>query len=245
MSVLELEDRKFVKLIQKNDKAAVYIVKDKHDIETVIKVSPKHRKTEYSMSKLLLNRNNAHKNIVKVFQSYILDDKWFVIEYEKCVSDMFKFILINWDNLTYYFKSLLSAIQYLHVNNVVHMDIKLENILMREDGSICLCDFDLSINMKPGYYNQGTTEYKPPEILNNEYIYNPDKCDIYSAGMTMLVMTHNDYDEETIEWIQLPENNCTLHELIISMINKDPSKRPSADQCLDHVYFNRETNKSP
>ena len=42
------------------------------------------------------------------------------------------------------FKDFLSALKYLYENNITHRDIKLENVLLDEEGNHILCDFGLS-----------------------------------------------------------------------------------------------------
>lgn len=46
--------------------------------------------------------------------------------------------------MQFYLSELVCAIGYLHSNGVVYRDLKLENILLRRSGHICLTDFGLS-----------------------------------------------------------------------------------------------------
>lgn len=82
--------------------------------------------------------------------------------------------------------TLTSAIRYCHQHEIVHRDIKLENILfVNEDpnSDIKLIDFGLSCNIKPNEYRTspvGTPYYVAPEVLRRRYNY---KCDIWSIGV--------------------------------------------------------------
>ena len=48
----------------------------------------------------------------------------------------------------YLFKQAAKSLAYCHTHNVLHRDIKLENLLLDEEGTIKLCDFGVSLNLK-------------------------------------------------------------------------------------------------
>jgi serine/threonine protein kinase len=62
------------------------------------------------------------------------------------------------------------ALGYLHANNIIHRDLKLENILLEEDGYIVIADFGLSkILSHPDEQTGtfvGTPVYLAPEVLD-------------------------------------------------------------------------------
>jgi len=65
-----------------------------------------------------------------------------------------------------YVAELASALLYVHSLNVVYRDLKPENVLLREDGHIALCDFGLSVQDPNSTQSlAGTVEYLPPEVL--------------------------------------------------------------------------------
>ena len=88
------------------------------------------------------------------------------------------------------FNDLNKAIKILHQNNIIHRDIKLENIFMKFEGAsdfvIKLGDFGCSkINNFESKCstNCGTLLYMAPEILKGDlYDY---KCDLYSLGVCL------------------------------------------------------------
>lgn len=69
----------------------------------------------------------------------------------------------------YYLVQIISSLKYLHVNKVIHRDLKLGNLFLNENMEIKLGDFGLATRLE---YNEekkkticGTPNYIAPEIL--------------------------------------------------------------------------------
>ncbi len=83
-------------------------------------------------------------------------------------------------------RDMLSAVNYLHENGIVHRDLKLENFLFEDHNSnspLILIDFGLSKHVSPGErltQKVGSCYYTAPEVLNGNYDY---KCDVWSLGV--------------------------------------------------------------
>ena len=69
-----------------------------------------------------------------------------------------------------FYKQIIESIKYIHSKNIVHRDIKLENILIDLNNNIKICDFGVGImiNQNTILYDQcGTSVYIAPVIIKN------------------------------------------------------------------------------
>ncbi|XP_064594551.1 serine/threonine-protein kinase 33-like isoform X2 [Liolophura sinensis] len=161
-------------------------------------------------------------------------------------------------------QKLASAISYLHKNDIVHRDLKLENILLSQNPNdptdklhIKVTDFGLSVvkggagheNMMQAFC--GTPIYMAPEILDNRSY--SQQCDVWAMGVIMYLLltgrppfTAKDDDTlyELIKkgevdfsdelWVTVSDD---AQNIIVGMLNVDPAHRLTAHEVLDHSWF--------
>uniref|UniRef100_A0A914WLD8 non-specific serine/threonine protein kinase n=2 Tax=Plectus sambesii TaxID=2011161 RepID=A0A914WLD8_9BILA len=90
----------------------------------------------------------------------------------------------------FYGAEIVSALGYLHSNNIVYRDLKLENLLLDKDGHIKIADFglckeDISFGDRTRTFC-GTPEYLAPEVLeDNDY---GRSVDWWGVGVVMYEM---------------------------------------------------------
>ena len=75
----------------------------------------------------------------------------------------------------------------MHLNHIIHRDIKPQNLLFDESNHVKIADFGFAVKIedvkKNSNYNVGSPLYMPPEALNqNRYSY---KSDIWALGIIM------------------------------------------------------------
>ncbi|KAM9274844.1 PAS domain-containing serine/threonine-protein kinase [Cariama cristata] len=155
-----------------------------------------------------------HPSIIKVLDVFE-NDHFFQLVMEKHGSglDLFTFI-DNRPNLdeplaSYIFRQLVSAVGYLHCRNILHRDIKDENIVIAEDFTIKLVDFGSAAYLEPGklfYTFCGTIEYCSPEVLSGKPYHGPE-LEMWSLGVTLytLVFGENPF--------------CELEEAMAAVLN--------------------------
>jgi len=144
------------------------------------------------------------------------------------------------------FKKILEAVQILHHHNIVHRDIKDENILINyKTKDIQLIDFGSS-----AFYEKnkkltnfvGSFLFAAPEIIKGMSYEGPQQ-DIWSLGILLYTMIYkvtpfNDYYEILRNTMKFPSGiSEECKELILWMTNKDISKRPTIDDILNHPWI--------
>ena len=92
------------------------------------------------------------------------------------------------DQATQYMRQLFQAVNRCHAQEIVHRDIKPDNIMITKDNSVRLIDFGLSKashNQKKLETVAGTPYYMAPEVLNGGH---GKKADLWSLGVVLYTM---------------------------------------------------------
>ena len=85
-----------------------------------------------------------------------------------------------------YAKQVLEGLEYLHLNNLVHGDIKGANVLLDKKGDAKIADFGNSKNIFAEELSLGTTRWMAPEVMREGRVSR--QSDIWSFGCLMLEM---------------------------------------------------------
>ena len=154
------------------------------------------------------------------------------------------------------FRQIIQGIKYIHSRGIVHRDIKLENILLDLNNIIKICDFGVGKLIKPSTILKdqcGTPVYMAPEIIKGQG-YHGFPVDIWSAGIALFIMLSgtlpfNKSKENGLEYSilnkELPKINGVSEEannLLKNILEKDPNKRYTANQILEHPWMNMNLN---
>lgn len=89
------------------------------------------------------------------------------------------------------FQQIVDGVEYCHRERIIHRDLKLENILLDDQGNVKIADFGLSNTIKFGRKtlgtNCGTPAYTCPEqIIGGRYV--GSTADIWSLGVILFAM---------------------------------------------------------
>lgn len=229
-------------------------------------------KLEYAVKKIHIKNNSEIAKEKAIQEAYTLahssslDDNSYIIKYhnawiershlyvimELCDCSLSEYVERIGDLeekvLKKIFRDVCKGLKKLHEHNIVHLDIKPENILLSFSRRFKLADLGLAriTTNLIGEIPEGDSRYLAPElirIMSNDPDSIPDltKADIFALGCTML---------EIVNSKPLPYNGPPWHEIrnggieitgkvsdkfkdiIMEMLDKDPEKRPSAAEIL-------------
>ncbi|XP_058112770.1 CBL-interacting serine/threonine-protein kinase 23-like isoform X9 [Magnolia sinica] len=138
-----------------------------------------------------------HPNVVHLFEVMASKTKiYFVLEYVtggELFDKIAKQGKLREEEARKYFQQLINAVDYCHSKGVYHRDLKLENLLLDEDGNLKISDFGLSALpqqvREDGLLHTtcGTPNYVAPEVIVDKG-YDGAKADIWSCGVVLFVL---------------------------------------------------------
>ena len=238
------------------------INKKNNEIYVIKKIPIKDNDLEKIIKEAEILSKIHNENIVKYFDSFI-DNKYFYIVMEYCQGlDLKKYInkykkvkgneKINPNIIYKFIIDICKGLKEIHKKNVIHKDIKPENLLITENNKIKICGFGISalLDHNNKYTNTtiGTYNYCAPEILDNKPYNNA--IDIWSLGCVIYELCTKKLCFEGFLGLKLINKimNCDftplnqelnnyyqLNDLIKLLLNKDYKKRPSADDIIDYL----------
>ena len=220
-----------------------------------------------NMQKILYESNLMkklnHPNITKILEMFE-DEKYFLIIMEYINGgNLFSLVKkrrkLPEKTAKFLFRQIILGIQHMHSKNIVHRDIKLENILIDLNNNVKICDFGIGLilnSLKDKLYDQcGTPIYMAPEILlANKKLgtwYLGPPVDIWSAGISLYIMLSgnlpfdiNDISEEVKngKYFNGEYNNNILLKYCI--LNFEPKKIDDISD-LAQDFLKKILNKNP
>ncbi|WEW55821.1 Serine/threonine-protein kinase [Emydomyces testavorans] len=156
-------------------------------------------------------------------------------------------------------RQIASALDYCHKNNIVHRDLKIENILISKTGDIKIIDFGLSNLFSPkGQLKTfcGSLYFAAPELLQARQYIGPE-VDVWSFGIVLYVLVcgkvpfddqsmpqlHAKIKKGVVEYPQGLSSDC--RHIISRMLVTDPKHRASLTEIMNHPWMTKGYNGPP
>ncbi|OQS53978.1 IPL1 [Ecytonucleospora hepatopenaei] len=192
-----------------------------------------------------IHLNIIHPNIIQMY-GYFYDSSNLYIVLEYCgKEDLFRKVeeegRLGYDTVKRYVRQLCSAIEYLHSLNIIHRDIKLENIIVDYNGNIKLCDFGWSVfdkNRKRDTFC-GTKEYLCPEMCMSETY--TKSVDVWCIGVLCYELIEGRVPFESAGKSMTALKNAIINDKIIYTENFTEEAKDFIEQCCSKDYKKRKT----
>ncbi|XP_067372487.1 striated muscle preferentially expressed protein kinase [Channa argus] len=221
-------------------------------------ISTRAKKKASALREMRLLSKMDHERVLYFHDAFEKNNGVIIIT-ELCHEELFdrytkKFTVMESD-VRSCIRQLLEGLDYLHYRNIIHLDIKPDNILMADPHSdqIRICDFGNAVAITPEesqYCKYGTPEFVAPEIVNQSPV--SKATDIWSVGViAYLCLTGvspfaGENDRSSV--LNIRNYNIAFEEsmfadlcreakgFIVKLLVAD-KLRPDTQECLRHPWF--------
>ncbi|CAG8587204.1 16361_t:CDS:2 [Funneliformis mosseae] len=246
----------------------VYIAKEKTSgfivALKVLKISElrKSKAEKQLVREVEIQANLRHPNILRLY-GHFHDERYvfLVLEYA-AKGELYRHLKrctrFTEKRTSRYIAQMAGALAYIHGKHVIHRDIKPENLLLDMNDQLKIADFGWSVHA-PSQRRKticGTKDYLSPEMVDNQP--HDEKIDLWSLGVLCFeLLTGNAPFEEPVNGrdttykriakvdFTIPDHvSADAKDLIVSLLQRDPSKRLPIKEVLSHPWILKHQRKS-
>jgi len=206
---------------------------------------------------LQVMRKIKHPNIIELFDTMEFNGKLYMILENAGHGDLLEYIKLRGAlpeaKAKAMFFGLVTAIEALHAMDIIHRDLKCENVLLNSRNEIKLSDFGFARRQEEGELSRtfcGSAAYAAPEVLQG-FPYNGKPYDIWSLGVILYIMVvgsmpYNDSNfkkmvrmqtERKVGFSRSPGLSMEVKDLIHRMLEAKVPQRITIGQVLECTWL--------
>ncbi|KAJ3072077.1 Protein kinase [Podochytrium sp. JEL0797] len=253
---------KKVKMVGQGASGKVYLSKKVSDPSAPVvavkqMVLAKQARKDLLLNEILIMKDLSHPNVIQYIDSYIVGgDLWLILEYMEGgeLTGTIENNKMTEPQIAAICNEILKGVMYLHQKDIIHRDLKSDNVMIGSDGSIKLIDFGysakLTVTRKQRATFAGTPYWMAPEIVKGKPY--GAKVDIWATGIFAIECIEGEppyLDEDPFKAVYLiaangtpalkdPDSLSTVFKLFLGRcLEVDVERRASGEELLQHPFL--------
>lgn len=213
---------------------------------------------ELIVNEILVMKESSHPNIVNFLDSFLKGpgELWVIMEYMEggALTDVIDNNRLTEPQIALICRETCQGLAHLHSQNIIHRDIKSDNVLLDAKGHVKITDFGFCAKLTEAKSKRatmvGTPYWMAPEVVKQKQY--GEKVDVWSLGIMAIEMIENEppyLDEEPLKALYLIATNGTpklkapeksskdLRQFLIECLSVQIIGRSSASELLSCDFF--------